>query len=54
MILNDQPAVFLFSLPYTYIHTKDLGGFNENFLTSPAERFENVSSWYVAQVLVVK
>jgi len=53
-IMNEQPAVFLFSLPYTYIHTKDLGGFNENFLTSPAERFKDVSSWYVAQVLVIK
>jgi ABC-type transport system substrate-binding protein len=54
LILKDQPAVFLFSLPYTYIHTNELGGFSTNFMTSPADRFRNVSDWYVAQVRVIK
>lgn len=53
-ILADMPAIFLFSLPYTYTHTGDLGGFNENFITNPAERFRNVNEWYTAQVRVIK
>ncbi len=53
-ILADAPAIFLFSLPYTYIHTSDLGGFNENFITNPAEKFSNVDKWYVDQVRVIK
>lgn len=53
-ISNDEPAAFLFSLPYTYVHTNDLGGFNRSFITAPAQRFDNVSGWYVAQVRVIK
>ncbi|TSA44288.1 peptide ABC transporter substrate-binding protein [bacterium] len=54
MILSDLPAVFLFSLPYTYIHTSDLGGFNPDLITTPSEIFKNVNKWYVAQVKIIK
>ncbi|MGC9610898.1 MAG: ABC transporter substrate-binding protein [Minisyncoccia bacterium] len=54
IIANDAPAAFLFSLPYTYIHSNDLGGLTENFLTNPANRFMNISDWYVATVKVIK
>jgi ABC-type transport system substrate-binding protein len=53
-ILGDVPAAFLFSLPYTYVHSGDLGGFSETSVTNPAEKFRNVNLWYVAQVRVIK
>ena len=53
-ILNDGSAIFLFSLPYTYIHTSDLGGFNNDLVTNPAERFRNANEWYISQIRVIK
>jgi ABC-type transport system substrate-binding protein len=54
IIANDVPAAFLFSLPYTYIHSNDLGGLTDGFLTNPANRFSNISDWYVATIKVIK
>lgn len=57
-VLADTPAIFLFSLPYTYIHSADLGGFirppTDGFLISPTDKFINVNEWYVAEVRVIK
>ncbi len=53
LILNDVPAVFLFSLPYDYYHTSNLGGLKTDPLSRPADRFLNVSDWYVAKVRVL-
>lgn len=57
-VLADAPAIFLFSLPYTYIHSADLGGFIRppagNFLASPTDKFINANEWYVAEVRVIK
>ncbi len=54
IILGDAPAVFLFSLPYTYIHTNDLGGFRSDLIVSPPDILKNVNAWYVAQVRVIR
>lgn len=58
LILNDAPAIFLFSLPYTYIHTKDLRGIAfenpEKLIISPAERFDNVNRWFVEKARILK
>ncbi len=53
-ITNDTPALFLFSLPYTYIHTPSLHGFSLQSITVPADRFNQVEKWYVAQVRVLQ
>lgn len=50
LINRDRPAIFLFSLPYWYIHTKHLGGFEPVTIVTPESRFSNVESWYVARV----
>ena len=57
-IVEDNPAVFLFSLPYTYVHSKNLGGFqfeNENRpLVEPSDRFQKVEEWHLSKARVVK
>lgn len=46
-IINDQPAVFLFSPSYIYIARTWLGGLTSQFLSLPSYRFQNTSDWYV-------
>ncbi len=52
-ILSDAPAAFLFSLPYAYYHTDNLGGFTAGPLSQPADRFLDVAKWYVAKVRIL-
>ncbi len=58
LIVEERSAIFLFSIPYTYIHTKNLGGFefenNEKFIITPSDRFKNVSKWHVSKARVLK
>lgn len=55
IIRDDVPASFLYSLPYTYIHSEKLGGikFNETGVTVPSDRFNNVENWHVRQARVI-
>lgn len=57
LIIDDMPAIFLFEMPYFYIHLNDLGGFkNEarDFFSSAADRFLNINKWHLAKVRVIK
>lgn len=58
IIVEDKPAIFLFSLPYNYVYAKNLGGFefkNENFfIANPTDRFQNINKWHLAKARVVK
>ncbi len=54
LIANDDPAVFLFSLPYFYAHASRLAGFAPGVMTAPEDRFDNVEQWSVAVVRVLK
>ena len=54
IITEDRPAVFLFSLPYFYAHREKLGGFRQALFTTPADRFENVTDWYVITARVLE
>lgn len=45
-IRKDMPAVFLYSPSFIYVVSKNLQGLNINNLTSPADRFLNIQSWY--------
>lgn len=47
IINQDRPAIFLYSPKYLYVSTKNLGGFEEKFLNTPSDRFQNVENWYV-------
>lgn len=54
IIFNDQPAIFLFSPHYFYAATKDLGGFETKFITSPSDRFKGAGKWYLKTARVFK
>ena len=46
-IVNDEPAVFLFSIDGLYVYSKNLEGISGGFLDNPADRLEQSPQWYV-------
>lgn len=54
LILNDHPAIFLYSPYYLYFARKDLLGVNPGPIDEPAGRFQNVSEWYLKTARVLK
>ncbi len=46
-IKNDMPAVFTYSPYFIYIVPTKVQNVNLGILTSPSERFSNVSNWYI-------
>ncbi len=54
LIIQDMPAIFLFSPHYLYITKSWLKGFDEKFISRPSERFKNVEKWYVKTARVFK
>ena len=52
-IAGDSPAVFLYSLEYAYITTKDLRGVESGFIADPSDRFLNVAQWYIRTARVL-
>ncbi len=56
IIQSDSPAIFLFQMPYAYVHRNRLQGLKieKNFIGSANERFENISSWHVLTARVIK
>jgi peptide/nickel transport system substrate-binding protein len=54
LISADQPAIFLFSLPYYYIHTDRLEGFKNDPIVVPADRFNGVNKWNLIRARVWK
>lgn len=55
-VKNGSPAAFLYSVPYLYMHEGRLAGFSVDHgtISNPAERFENVGSWYVEKARIVR
>ncbi len=47
LIIQDQPAIFLYSPNYLYISQKKLKGFEERFIAFSGARFENIEKWYI-------
>ncbi len=59
MILAERPAIFLYSIPYTYVHNSDLRGFgfspdNSEAFVTPSDRFRNINDWHVSKVRVLR
>ncbi len=58
IIVSERPAIFLYSIPYTYVHDSDLKGFgfsdDSGFVAAPSDRFKNVSGWHVSEVRVIR
>jgi peptide/nickel transport system substrate-binding protein len=54
-IENEHPAIFVYTLPCTYIHHERLYGFKvEGTISSLSDRFKNVSDWYITRARVIK
>ena len=58
-IIKDVPAIFLYTIPYTYIHTAELGGvpYEENseiMISNPRDRFMSVEKWYVTKARILE
>lgn len=54
-INQDMPAIFLFNLPYFYMHRDKLNGLdNKTPIIYPADRFLKVSEWSVIKARVLK
>ena len=53
-IINDDPAIFLYSPQYIYITGDNLKGFETQNLTTPAERFARVHLWHLKTKKVLK
>lgn len=54
LIVNDLPAVFLFSPDYLMIAKKDIMGINLQNLDAPASRFSQLNRWYLETHRVLK
>jgi len=54
LISDDQPAIFLYSPKYLYAALKNLGGWEEEIIATPSDRFEKVNLWYLETARVFK
>ncbi|MBN2197742.1 hypothetical protein JW698_00885 [Candidatus Wolfebacteria bacterium] len=52
LIIQDRPAIFLFSPYYFYVTKNKLNGFNEKLISSAGDRFGNIENWYIKTVRV--
>lgn len=54
VIAEDVPALFLYSPHYLYVTDKETQGISPRFLQDAADRFSNVSSWFLKTARVIK
>lgn len=47
LLAADIPAIFLYSLDYTYVLPKNIKGIHTLHINQPSDRFSNIASWYV-------
>ncbi len=47
ILAEEEPAIFLFSPVYTYVHSKKIKGFDVQNILIPKDRLLNISDWYV-------
>ncbi|MBI4119400.1 MAG: peptide ABC transporter substrate-binding protein [Parcubacteria group bacterium] len=53
LIYQDTPAIFLYSPNYLYVSIPQLYGFNDKFITTPSQRFEDIERWYLKSVRIL-
>lgn len=46
ILTEDNPAIFLYSPSYNYVHDKKVKGFNGQSVITPDDRFSEVPYWY--------
>ncbi len=47
ILVEDAPAVFLYSPYYLYFPSKKIKGNETEILPTPSSRFDNINQWYV-------
>ncbi len=47
ILSNDFPVIFLYYPTYNYIQNKSIKGFNFSSILNPADRFNDISNWYI-------
>jgi peptide/nickel transport system substrate-binding protein len=47
IIIDDLPAIFLYSPFYTYVQNKKIKSFDITSILMPRDRFSNISNWYI-------
>lgn len=47
ILINELPAIFLYSPTYTYPVNKKIKGITQTNITSPADRFNGITNWYI-------
>ena len=47
LVIEELPALFLYSPNYIYPLAKKIKGFEEELLGLPSERFVNIHKWYI-------
>lgn len=46
-LAQDVPAIFLYSLRYTYLTPEEIRGIATERINHPSDRFANIASWYI-------
>ncbi len=54
LLIDDLPAIFLYSPLYIYGQSKNINGFDSKIISTPSERFSNVEKWYISTKRVLK
>ncbi len=47
LLVDDIPALFLYSPYYLYGHSKKVNGFANQIIATPSDRFFNIRNWYI-------
>jgi peptide/nickel transport system substrate-binding protein len=47
LIVNDRPAIFLFSPQYLYVFDQKVKGFSGGAIIEPKHRFASIANWYI-------
>ncbi len=47
ILIEDTPAVFLYSPDYIYLISKRIKGITDKIITDPSKRFSGIESWYI-------
>jgi peptide/nickel transport system substrate-binding protein len=54
IILQDVPAIFLYSPNYTYAVSSKIKGLETTAVNTPSQRFENINKWYIGTKRIKK
>ena len=47
LVIEDIPALFLYSPYYLYGHSKKVNGFDNKIISTPSDRFSNIEKWHI-------